>query len=750
MSKIFSADFRSGTFIDSVTKTVMTPTAVTLNKTDKGFAALFNGSTSVLNSNVSGIIGTGDRTIEIWFRTKSTGVNSTALITDGQFLVRGSSTNNLLISNNASTGVIDYILTVANSYKLNTWHHLIINRASDGTITPYIDLVNVYDYSLGDHTPVAGTNLIFGILQNNIKHNGDIALVRVYDTLLTEQERNRLYQEFLQSQPTEKPVRGFELVKPTDLSMYKEKLGENVILNGGFDSSDNWLSTGDVDISGGVCKITRRNVGPNSVVYQINNLVVGKKYRCSFDTVDSSGSPVIRLVYGSAGSPDVLYTVKDNAGVDLNNLGRHEYDFIALSHTIGISIPYGAGGGPYISIDNFACQELTGLVAAYNMIPSNGTLVDISGNGNNGTINGAVIQSKEGLFTTDTTSNVLISAGPIITTNTYSVLGRIKINDLMASDGVLFSNGNTTTNEIIDSIGIRGGKLSWNYDTGGTYKAGATTDLPLNSYVDFAFVSDGGRSGVIKLYINGVEDTITSTTFYRSGTGSRLFARSSGTGFLGDCADFRIYNRVLSEQEIKDYHNSFIKPVILEDFSNYSVGETRPKEWQIISGEFEIKEDTEKKYLECTSTGTIAIPSKQAYGTWEFDFNKKGSGIFIGFVKTDTLDGYTNGLSLGIYNDNTIRLLRSGSSGTGFSTKTDYINDYTYYSIKITRELNGLITVYIKGGSFGDDYVLISTTGGTGSNPRIISDYTTSSYFIFSPNSGNKIANIKFYDGVRQ
>ena len=158
---------------------------------------------------------------------------------------------------------------------------------------------------------------------------------------------------------------------------------------------------------------------------------------------------------------------------------------------------------------------------------------------------------------------------------------------------------------------------------------------------------------------------------------------------------------------------------------------------------------TGTKYLECTSNGTIAIPSKQAYGTWEFDFNKK-SDIFIGFVKTDTLDGYTDGLSLGIYDDNTIRLLKSGSSGSGFRTKTDYINDYTYYSIKITRELNGLITVYIKGGSFGDDYVLISTTGGVGSNPRIISDYTTSSYFIFSSNSGDKIANIKIYDGVRQ
>jgi hypothetical protein len=34
--------------------------------------------------------------------------------------------------------------------------------------------------------------------------------------------------------------------------MYTRETSENVILNGGFDSSDNWLSTGDVDISGGV------------------------------------------------------------------------------------------------------------------------------------------------------------------------------------------------------------------------------------------------------------------------------------------------------------------------------------------------------------------------------------------------------------------------------------------------------------------------------------------------------------------
>ena len=606
MTKIFSADYRRGTFIDSVNKIVGVPTSLSkLIRTEKGTALAravnHNGVTYTTGSK-----SLSKFTIVAWIKQRTTDDSDrycVAFIGKAQIIRRELSS--IIYSNYFNDSILGQ-LSVPTSTSLNKWMQFVVTYDGASLISSINNKQLVGSPSSKTAT-LDYTSIIIGRGANASRYSdSDILKFEVYDDVIGDKELELDYKALLESQITEKPIRGFELVKPTDLSMYKEKLGENVILNGGFDSSDNWLSTGDVDISGGVCKITRRNTSPNSVVYQINNLVVGKKYRCSFDTVDSSGSPVIRLVYGSTGSPDVLYTVTDNAGVNLNNLGRHEYDFIALSHTIGISNPYGSGS-PYISIDNFACQELTGLVAAYNMIPSNGTLVDISGNGNNGTINGAVIQSKEGLFTTDTTSNVLISAGPIITTNTYSVLGRIKINDLMASDGVLFSNGNTTTNEIIDSIGIKGGKLSWNYDTGGTYKAGATTDLPLNSYVDFAFVSDGGRSGVIKLYINGVEDTITSTGFYRSGAGSRLFARSSGTGFLGDCADFRIYNRVLSEQEIKDYHNSFIKPVILEDFNNYSVGETRPKEWQIISGEFEIKEDTEKKYLECTSTGTIKI-----------------------------------------------------------------------------------------------------------------------------------------------
>jgi hypothetical protein len=47
------------------------------------------------------------------------------------------------------------------------------------------------------------------------------------------------------------------------------------------------------------------------------------------------------------------------------------------------------------------------------------------------------------------------------------------------------------------------------------------------------------------------------------------------------------------------------------------------------------------KYLECTSNGTIAIPSKQAYGTWEFDLTKQQEQIILMFI-SDRQNGTYN------------------------------------------------------------------------------------------------------------
>ena len=48
---------------------------------------------------------------------------------------------------------------------------------------------------------------------------------------------------------------------------------------------------------------------------------------------------------------------------------------------------------------------------------------------------------------------------------------------------------------------------------------------------------------------------------------------STATGGFVTHKDLRFYTRAFSEQEVKDYHNSFIKPVILEDWSGSAVSD---------------------------------------------------------------------------------------------------------------------------------------------------------------------------------
>lgn len=188
------------------------------------------------------------------------------------------------------------------------------------------------------------------------------------------------------------------------------------------------------------------------------------------------------------------------------------------------------------------------------------------------------------------------------------------------------------------------------------------------------------------------------------------------------------------------------------------------KDWTKQSGAFVIKElsaddavlkhlTTGTKYLECTSAGKIAIPSKQAYGTWEFDlFCDVASYSVISFVSNSNNISYNTSeayyqfiigptADIGIRKANTAFLML---------TELNYISLKTWHRVKIIRENNGRFTIYIKGGSFGNTWTLVSTTGGSGTNPVTDNTYTTSNYFVAVLNPGDKIANIKFYDGVRQ
>jgi len=159
--------------------------------------------------------------------------------------------------------------------------------------------------------------------------------------------------------------------------------------------------------------------------------------------------------------------------------------------------------------------------------------------------------------------------------------------------------------------------------------------------------------------------------------------------------------------------------------------------------------DKDEKVLECTSNGIIYREYRQAYGTWEFDCYKGLDANYpvIGFVSAAPSSPLTTANAYAIYSDGSTNRLRlyEGGSGALFSTANDYISINTWYSFKVTRSATGVFTVYIKGGSF-NGWTLVSADSGT--NPVTDTTTTSSKYLVLDLDSGDKVANFKFYQGV--
>lgn len=77
--------------------------------------------------------------------------------------------------------------------------------------------------------------------------------------------------------------------------------------------------------------------------------------------------------------------------------------------------------------------------------------------------------------------------------------------------------------------------------------------------------------------------------------------------------------------------------------------------------------------------------------------------------------------------------------------------NYTISGLTIRRIYPAnTFAVFIKGGSFGDDWTLVDTTGGSGTNPVTDSTYTTSNYFVADLDQNDRLANLKIMNGVKQ
>jgi len=194
-----------------------------------------------------------------------------------------------------------------------------------------------------------------------------------------------------------------------------------------------------------------------------------------------------------------------------------------------------------------------GLVAAYNMTLVNGQVIDLTGNGNDGTVTNS-----------PPTSNGLDFNG---------IDGKIAIGNLGNIKSMAFRvKLDSTTEKILE--GAANDKL--------IHVSSGTLTYP---EFDNAFV-DGIDTNTVS--INGFVDIVivSSTNVDMSAV---TVALNNATYGDFEIEDLKIYNRAFTAQEAIDYHNSFILPTLVETFDEGADGIAKlPREWIAGTGTYKI------------------------------------------------------------------------------------------------------------------------------------------------------------------
>src|SRR4051812_19649231 len=242
-----------------------------------------------------------------------------------------------------------------------------------------------------------------------------------------------------------------------------------------------------------------------------------------------------------------------------------------------------------VSVTNSTQPPVPGLVAAYAFSENNGSAVtDISGNGNNGTINNAVWNSAGkygwGLSFDGATSRINIpDATSLHLTTGMTLEAWVKPSTLSSWNAILIKEktaglvyglyANSDTNRPSGHVYI-----TQEVDTRGS------AQLALNTWTHLAATYDGN---LLTLYVNGVQTnskTLGGNILVSTGglsIGSDAFA---GEYFRGMIDEVRIYNRALSAAEVQSDMNTPITTTAIVDKAPPSVSVIAPAQGSTISG----------------------------------------------------------------------------------------------------------------------------------------------------------------------
>jgi len=293
----------------------------------------------------------------------------------------------------------------------------------------------------------------------------------------------------------------------------------------------------------------------------VNNVLVSTETPADDLTIDAIGRDLNEFIDGSVAKiviDDEPYTAQQRAKA---------YERFLKASPMGIEL-YPKPVLPERKPTDLSRYVDTGLCLAYNMIPSAGNiLVDISGNGNNGAIVGAT-ETLEGLSFNGKDNYVGLASSVDCGINSTLCI-RFNPYDISFNNQILGEKSYTSDWVIYFTA------TTFYFKIGAVAKSFAYV---LNINHDYTLVI--ARTGDMAIvYLDGINvavltgyGTVIHTLFDTLGADENL-----DTFFKGTIIDFKAYSYAFNEQQAKDYHNSFVKPVLGRIPSVYDpVGSTSP------------------------------------------------------------------------------------------------------------------------------------------------------------------------------
>lgn len=253
-------------------------------------------------------------------------------------------------------------------------------------------------------------------------------------------------------------------------------------------------------------------------------------------------------------------------------VGRRKFLKLAAALGISASSLEFMFGQPQLALA--ATQDITsGLVGYWALNEGSGSNAgDSSGNGHSGSLSGGPTwttgKSGAGLSFNGSGTSVAISGSAVNTSSSYSVAAWVQLNNLNNWSTAVSQDGSNVSGFFLQytspSGGTDGGKFAFSLvsadSTSGTSVRATSPFSPsANVWYHLVGVYDSGAN-TSKLYVNGVLASTRSVTAAWNATGNTAIGRAKWGGatdfWPGLIDDVRIYNRVLSDQDVSSLYQA--------------------------------------------------------------------------------------------------------------------------------------------------------------------------------------------------